>query len=247
MRISFFEEFPTKQNLSKIKYVDFPTKLYLAAHSVTEFEKISVQSPHVQEKIYWPILDKREGYWLSPFSNHQALQRILHELRESPVSVMWDAELPTTHNPALLFKELPFFFSNRDKIRQFISQRKNVSIAEYSGPPERMLYFLGLSFRDTSHYPIKMLYSSMHNYSKEAFRDAVSQAHKQYGKRLRIGLGTLAHGILGTEPMISSKMLERDLVITQDLGIEEVILFRLGGLNKEYARICKKFSTLASV
>ncbi len=31
MLISFFEEFPTKENLNKVKLIKFPTKLYIAA------------------------------------------------------------------------------------------------------------------------------------------------------------------------------------------------------------------------
>ena len=73
MQISFFEEFPTKKNLAKIRYVPFPTKLYLAAHSLKEFESIKVPSI-VKEKIYWPILKREEGYWFSPFSKREAMQ-----------------------------------------------------------------------------------------------------------------------------------------------------------------------------
>mgnify|MGYP001588836880 FL=1 len=101
MQICFFEEFPTKENLAKIKYVSFPTKLYLAAKSLEEFENIKISSPHVKEKIYWPILDKKEGYWFSPFSKRKALERIFAELKGKNISVMIDSELPTHPQPSL--------------------------------------------------------------------------------------------------------------------------------------------------
>ena len=109
MQISFFEEFPTKENLAKLKFVTWNTKLYLATKSLKEFEKIKKQikaSKHknkIKEYIYWPILEKKEGYWISPFTKRKALKRIFKEIDEqkgTKIPVMIDAELPTTKNPS---------------------------------------------------------------------------------------------------------------------------------------------------
>ena len=75
MIISFFEEFPDKNSLSKLKLINFNTKLYLAAKSYKEFKKIKIKNKFVKELIYWPILEKNEGYWISPFSDNKALKR----------------------------------------------------------------------------------------------------------------------------------------------------------------------------
>ena len=91
MQISFFEEFPTKENLAKIKYISFPTKLYIAAQSLGQFQKIKIPSKKVKEKIYWPLLKKEEGYWFSPFSKAQAIERILNEIKPKSISVMIDS------------------------------------------------------------------------------------------------------------------------------------------------------------
>ena len=40
MIISFFEEFPDKSNLNKLKLINFPIKLYLASKSYKEFLNI---------------------------------------------------------------------------------------------------------------------------------------------------------------------------------------------------------------
>ncbi len=40
MKISFFEEFPNKQNLAKLKYVTWPCTIYVAAKSFKEFKKL---------------------------------------------------------------------------------------------------------------------------------------------------------------------------------------------------------------
>ncbi len=70
MIISFFEEFPTKENLGKLKLVTWQTKLYVAAKSVKDFNRIrsTIKNKHIKEVIYWPVLEKEEGYWISPFS-----------------------------------------------------------------------------------------------------------------------------------------------------------------------------------
>jgi len=244
MQISFFEEFPTKENLAKIKYISFPTKLYIAAHSLEEFQKIKIPSKKVKEKIYWPILKREEGYWFSPFSKTQAIERILSEIEHKNISVMIDSELPTHPNPYLYLTQFPFFFYNRKKMRNFIASHPKVYTAEYFPSSrffESLFQFLGLSFTTKNHCPIKMIYSSCHDFGEDFIRTEIKQAKNIYGKRLRIALGTLTHGIKGDEPAISIKMLERDLNICNKLNIEEVILFRLGGMNKEYKKIILKF------
>jgi hypothetical protein len=236
MKISFFEEFPTKENLSKLKHVSFNTKIYLGSRSLAEFESIAIS---------WPILDKKDGYWFSAFSNREALTKTLSELKFSSVSIMWDAELPTHQNPLLYLSQAHNFFRNRRLIREFISNHKNpVYTAEYfpsSWLLQKFFEFVGVSFESGNHFPIKMLYSSMHDFGDFLIRQQISAAKARYGGKLCIGLGTLAHGILGTEPVISLELLERDLNICKELGVNEVILFRLGGMNKEYKKILEKF------
>ena len=244
MQISFFEEFPTKENLEKIKYVSFPTKLYLAAKSLSQFEKINISSPLVKEKIYWPILEKKEGYWFSPFSQRKALLRTIAELKNSNVPILWDAELPTHTNPSLYLTQGLNFFKNRNTIKNFIRQRKNISTAEYfpsSNFSKNLLHFLGVSFSTNQHFPIKMMYSSMHDFGEQIMQREIQCAKSLYGKRLRLGLGTLAIGVKGNEPRISPQILKRDLHIAQKNNIDEVILFRLGGMNKEYSKIITPF------
>ena len=78
MRISFFEEFPTAKNLQKTKLISWPSKLYLAVPSLAEFDRIKAKIRHknITEIIYWPILKKEEGYWISPFSKPSSLRGI---------------------------------------------------------------------------------------------------------------------------------------------------------------------------
>ena len=104
MLISFFEEFPTEESLTKLKLVSWPTKLYIAANNVQQFRAVTSVVRHnknLLEAVYWPVLKKREGYWISPFSKQGALQRLFDELEHKKIPVMLDLELPTTQNPWL--------------------------------------------------------------------------------------------------------------------------------------------------
>ncbi|MDP7323546.1 MAG: hypothetical protein QF632_02170, partial [Candidatus Woesearchaeota archaeon] len=93
MKISFFEEFPEKGNLDKLKLITWPSNLFLAAHSVKIFKILEKQVKSINKKItciYWPVLTQEEGYWISPLSSPKALKRVFEEILHIPVPVMLD-------------------------------------------------------------------------------------------------------------------------------------------------------------
>ncbi len=258
MLISFFEEFPTTENMRKLKYLSFPTKIYLAAHSLSEFEQIkqSYQKKHYKniiEWIYWPILDKKEGYWLSPFSNRKALQRIFQEVQHhtnppsrSSTPLMLDLELPTRHNPLLYLTQSWYFLLNKHLITNFIKNYKGkIYLAEYypeNAIQEHILQILGLHYPSPNASIIKMIYHSLHPFTKKFVRTQLQRGKTAWGPRFLIGLGTIAKGINGTEKILSLAQLQNDLNLAKQEGISEVIIFRLGGLNKKYVKVLEKFT-----
>jgi hypothetical protein len=243
MIISFFEEFPTKKNLNKVKLIDFPTKLYLAAPSLKEFNQIkkSINNKYIKEFIYWPILDRNEGYWISPFSKRTALKRIFKELNNSKAPVMLDLELPTRQNPLLYLTQLFNSGANKALIKRFIKQYKGKLYAAEYFPEGKMKIFtlkaLGLHYENTT--VIKMFYSSLHNFSTNFLKTEFQTAKE---RNYLIAMGTISPGIHGTEPTIKLKVLERDLKLAKKSGIKETIIFRSGGLNKEYKKVLTKNS-----
>ncbi|MBT4651240.1 hypothetical protein HOC13_01840 [Candidatus Woesearchaeota archaeon] len=248
MLISFFEEFPTKENLSKLNLVNFSTKLYVAATSLKEFEKIvnSVSNKYVKEFIYWPLLSKKEGYWISPFSNRKGLLRILEELGENKVSVMLDLELPTRHNFWLYFTQLFNFSKNKKLVGEFIEKYKgDVYLAEYYPEgirKEKIMRYLGLHFSNEKVKVIKMIYHSLHNFKEEFIRKELQRGREELGDRFLVALGTIAKGVGGNEPLLEAKQLDDDLQMAEEIKVKEVIMFRLGGLTKEYVSVLKAFS-----
>ncbi len=248
MLISFFEEFPTSDNLLQLKLISFPTKLYVATHSLEEFELIrrKVKSKWVKEVIYWPILSKKEGYWISPFSSRKALRRIFEEVEGSGVSVMLDLELPTRQNPWLYFTQIVSFWSNKRRIRRFIENYEGkLYLAEYypnSRRQEQLLRLLGLHYNSSKVFVMKMMYRSLHHFSDDFFQLTIRRGIGEFEGRFIVGLGTIAGGIHGTEPILSAEQLKEDLRIASEEGVKEAVIFRLGGLEREYAKVLEKLN-----
>ena len=245
MQISFFEEFPTKENLAKLKLVTGPTKLYLAAPNLAEFELIrsTLQGQKVKDTIYWPILTKKEGYWISPFSSRKALKRIFRELAGKKVSVMLDLELPTRQNSWLYLTQSFHFCGNKKLIGDFIAGHKgHIYLAEYypeGRKQEGLLERLGLHYQSGKVKVIKMLYHSLHPFSEDFVRQELRYGKQEYGKNFLVAYGTMGTGVHQTEQNIEPKQLKKDLRLARKAGISEVVLYRLGGLNKEYGKVVK--------
>lgn len=247
MQISFFEEFPTKENLKKINLITWPTKLYIAAKRLQEFNRIksSIKNKNIKEFIYWPILEINEGYWISPFTQRSALNRIVDELKDVNISVMLDLELPTTKNLKLYFTQLLNFARDKLLIKRFIKKYKgNIYLAEYyleGRRKERMLQFLGLHYRNKKARIIKMIYHSLHHFDNDFIASELKTGKKKWGDNFLVAYGTIARGIGGWEPKLHLSQLKEDLKIAQEAEIKEVIIYRLGGLNKKYVDVLKRF------
>ena len=89
-----------------------------------------------------------------------------------------------------------------------------------------------------------MYYSS---YRRRSLPDFVvnklyEQKVKKYAKNgVRVGLGLIAPGVHNETHYLSPETLQKEIQIAYDYGIEEVIIFRLEGLNEEYMKVMEKF------
>lgn len=134
MKLNFFEEFPVKGNLNKTKLIDFNSLLFIAARNLAEFRKHERYVRRINRKIsvgYWPVLSKKEGYWLSPFSDTEALEKVIEELNaeKRKLTILWDAEFPLNH---VMLLSVTRFFKNKIMIDNFLrNTRHNLYTAEY--------------------------------------------------------------------------------------------------------------------
>ena len=249
MKISFFEEFPNKDSLSKLNLIDFSTRIFLADYHLDSFKlyekEIKSNNKNIKELVWWPVININEGYWLSPFSERFALLRVLHSLLNKKIPILWDAEFP--RNRYLLFSQIFKFYRNKKLITAFFKKYEGkIYTAEYAFSNSiinKILSYMCFYFdpKKYDNFMIKMLYSSMKNISNDEMGKVVSEGIKKYGEKFIVGLGVLTYGISGNEKVISYELLERDLEICKRNNVSEVVIFRLGGLNKEYLDIIKKF------
>lgn len=234
MQISFFEEFPSEKNLQKLKLLDFPCKIYVAAINIKEFFALKRKIKKLNKKVkavYWPVLKKKESYWISPFSNSKALLRIFQELKENKIKMILDLELPLKR--ILLIKNIFSFMKNKEMITKILKKFDNVVCAEYAFP-EFFLKLVGLSYRTKK---IKMFYSSMHARGRKRKEKILENICK---KNKIVAIGVIARGIRRNEKLLKPEELERDLLIAKRNDVHEVIIYRLAGLNAFYLDIIKR-------
>ncbi|MFA4887243.1 MAG: hypothetical protein WC595_03450, partial [Candidatus Nanoarchaeia archaeon] len=181
------------------------------------------------------------------FSKRTALLRIFNELTEKNVPIMLDLELPTTRNPWLYLTQLSNFCRNKTLIKQFLKNRPGTYTAEYypqGNLQESCLTLLGVHYSPNRYGTnvIKMLYHSFHHFDNQFLSNTLTMGKKKYGSNFLIGYGCIGFGVMGNEAQLSAEQLQRDLEIARQCGIEEVVIFRLGGMTKEYVSILKLFS-----
>ncbi len=243
MKIEFYEEFSNKENLDKLKLIKFKTRLFIAAKSLKEFQKFEEQSKKIKKDLevaYWPIV--QNSYWISPFSNKEDLIELFNELNGIKNHLLIDLELPLRKRWSMYIKNIFHFRQNKKLITKFIEKnKKRITTAEYvRGAYSNYARFLGLD------YNIKVEKSLMFYSSCISEEDAKKWKQKIFQIKDKItysiSLGTIATGILGNEPILSPKNLEKDLEFVKRAGFDKVIIFRLGGLNKEYMKIINKFT-----
>ena len=116
MKIHFFEEFPTKKNLEKLKLINFPSLVYVTAKSFKEFANLKKQIKKTNPKFevaYWPVLEK--SYWISPFSYNFELKKLYDDLlankTKNSLKILLDLELPFLNKKLFLLNFILVFLN----------------------------------------------------------------------------------------------------------------------------------------
>ena len=152
-----------------------------------------------------------------------------------------------TLNKKLFFLNFLSFFRNKKIIQNIFksSRRLNICIVTAEYPVARkLLRLLGVSYNPEK-YPHKkalMMYSSFikNREARQNIRNSVAEQNKKC--KLIAGLGTIAVGIFGNEPILSPAELDEDLAFLRNNKIENAVIFRLAGLNEEYIKVIKNYA-----
>ncbi len=255
MRINFFEEFPIEENLAKAKFLDFPSTVFVAAHSIKEFSVFKKRLEEINPKIevaYWPILPNT--YWISPFSNTSDLKNLFQDLKSAgePLKVLIDLELPMPKQAGLYVKNIFKIYRNKKIIKKFfedaLSLEIDITTAEYAAPSFVILKLyrkIGISYdnKKYGHKSCIMFYTSMiPKMALKTTENIILKVKKEINPEVELGLGTIAIGILGNEPILSAKDLGKDLKFMKENNFKVATIFRLGGLNQEYYEAIKQYA-----
>lgn len=242
MRVSFFEEFPTPENLQPAAFLRPPCRVYLAAPSPEKFRQSKQDLAKINQDLeasYWPILP--QSYWVSPFSKLRELQNLRNELVESKFrSVLIDLELPILAK-GMILQNLPGFFSHKRLLKDLPLYPEELVTAEYPalGPlTQSVLEFLGLSMprRVVAHTKIVMFYTSFLRSLKaqRTIKRQIIRLHHEWPGSIHVGLGTIATGVFGTEGIVPARELREQIRFFRSEGIPEVTIYRLGGVQGAY-------------
>lgn len=269
MKIDFYEGFVSEKALSKLKLVDFPTRVFIAARSFTEFKKYEKIALKYNKNVrcgYWMIA--KNSYWLSVLSNTKDLLEVFKEAEKCDNDILIDLEFPLFNTRMMIWNWI-HFTKNKRLIKDFIkNNNKRVTIAQYPFKGiflSILMKFFGLDFDDVEKNP--MWYTSkLKGYlSERFFKDLENIKNKKnYSvgvgviakapiKRFRkelseitakgnesVGIGKLGEIVITKDILVPHK-LETDLKKIKKAGFKRVIVFRLEGLNKDYIKVLKKF------
>jgi hypothetical protein len=141
----------------------------------------------------------------------------------------------------MIFKNFFKLGKNKKIIKRFMEKNKErITTAQIpSSSLECLAKIFGLSY-DIDCEKSLMFYSSM--FSSQIRKHIIKHLKKIKEKEeYVIGLGTIAIGILGNEPILKPEELQKDIELVKKLGFDKIVLFRLGGLNKEYLKVIEKY------
>lgn len=256
MQVHFFEEYPSDSELQLAQHIDFPCTIFLGAQSMVAFAEASARLERWNREIepaYWPILPR--SYWISPFSHGDELEQLRLDLGQwsesRPLKVLLDLELPLLQKQ-LFWRNGRHFLTNKQRIKSLFQDALEAPVAlytaEYPVPyqwTEWLQEALGIAYPMATfpHTKVAMFYSSLSPQWKYAewLGERMLRRTKEYGSHFVVGVGTIATGAFGTEPILTPEALRRDLTFLQQWGVEEVVIFRLGGLSEAYLKVIRGF------
>jgi hypothetical protein len=239
VRVGLYEEFPNPWRLARLRLVDFPVTLAIAAPSRSAFLELRAtilhDYPQVREVYFWPLLSYQEGYYPGAWSSTDGVKRAAADADGLPV--LWDLEMP-------LGETKPSFTSwlrNRAFLDSWLRGRTEpVHIwrsYQTMGLNPLFLRLAGLHF-DPLDYPAVSLHLDLYatgaGLAKEQMAQVLRCGVERYGARFIPSLGVLNDGEGPPQVFVPPQTLRRDLRLAREAGVGEVWLFGVNGLNEEY-------------
>lgn len=256
--IIFWSEFPKTVDWQKVKnLIDFKTEIYVAVRTKKEYLswKKKIQSKNIEVGA-WPVLQKKEGYWFSGFTSKKNIDK-LKEFKGISIKVDIEPPIPQGNYSKfqLLTWLLPYFLKkgrNNAYLKTTIEDigKKTRIIASGFPFPEFWLKRIGdnieIKGKIRKNY---IFYSTFSPLSRVWYKRFAKNKIKKYGNKVMFALGLIGHGIFKTEPVYKDvKEFEKDLAEAEKLGIQNIVIFRIGAIlerknPEEWIKVIKQFVT----
>jgi len=241
VRIGLYEEFPSSDRLDKLRQVDFPVSLAVAAPSRAQFlqlrDTIRRDDPQVRDVLFWPLLTLDEGYYPGAWSDATAVRRAAREADGVPV--LWDLELP--RSPAR--PSLRDWWANRTFLDAWFRQRTEPTHVWRSmtamGLDSALLRASALQFDPLRYRRVSMhldLYATGGGLPDPVLRRVLRCGVERYGDRFIPSLGVLNDGQAAADVFVPTATLQRYLRAARQAGVGEVWLFGANGLTGDVIR-----------
>ena len=241
VRIGLYEEFPGSDRLDKLRQVDFPVSLALAASSRAQFlqlrDTVRREYPQVRDVLFWPLLTPDEGYYPGAWSDATAVRRAAREAEGLPV--LWDLELP--RNPAR--PSLRDWWRNRTFIDALLQQRAEPTHIWRSstamGLDSALLRLSALQFDPLRYRQVSLqldLYATGAGLPDPVLRRVLRCGVERYGDRFIPSFGVLNDGQAATDVFVPTATLQRYLQAARQAGVGEVWVFGANGLTGDVVR-----------
>jgi hypothetical protein len=250
VRVGLYEEFPAPWRLERLRYVDFPVDLAIAAPSREVFlalrDAIRHSYPHVREVYFWPLLKPEEGYYPGTWSHAAGLRRVAHEAEGLPT--LWDLEMPPDlkHPSIRSWPQNRAFFDGwlRSRAEPVHLWRSHASM----GLDPLFLRMAGMHF-DPGDYPAVSLHLDLYEKGTgmpaEQMQQMLRCGVERYGPRFIPALGVLDDGHGKPGQFIHFETLRRDVQLARAAGVSELWLFSVNGLTPSVVQMLHETLPLA--
>lgn len=245
VRVGLYEEFPTPARLDRLRHLDFPVSLAVAAASRADFlrfrDTIRQTYPQVRDFFFWPLLTPAQGYYPGTWSDAAAVQRAANDADGLPV--LWDLELPrnlAVHSPR-------DWLRNREFLDRWLRQRTQPTHVWRSltamGLDTALLRLSALHFdpRDYPRLSLQLdLYATGAGLPDPLLRRVLRCAVERYAGRFVASFGALNDGEGNPDAFVPPATLRRYLRAARDTGVAEVWLFGVNGLSDDVVRAVRE-------
>lgn len=244
VQVGLYEEFPSQERLAKLREIDFPVKLAIAAPSREKFlalrDEILREYPMVQEVDYWPTIPVTAGYYTGSWSNYHEVEKAADSTAGLPV--MWDLEMPL----GLEAKDLWIinWWHNRQTISHWLTNRKepvNIWRNHTSmGLSPLFLRIIGMQFDPRSYSSVLLhlnFYETGNGLPADQMERRLRCGVETYGEKFVPSLGVLNDDLGPDTDFIPETTLQRDITLARKAGVSEVWLFGVNGLNSNIVRM----------